>query len=95
MRGNGNPNGIDNQMSASDDNFDEELYSIDESLKKIEQIMIAENKRRIASNQIMNEFIDDYIRKLNESITSKVDEDFNKLRTRVQQIDDNLTNLET
>ena len=57
--------------------------------------MIAENKRRIESNQIMSEFIEDYIRTLNESITSKVDDDFNILKKRIHQIDDTLGNLES
>ena len=85
----------EHQHSASDDTFDEELENINESLKKIENIMIAENKRRIESNQIMSEFIEDYIRTLNESITSKVDDDFNILKKRIHQIDDTLGNLES
>ena len=47
-----------------------------ESLKGIENIMIAENKRRIESNSIMRDFIEEYLKTLKESITNKVDTDF-------------------
>jgi len=47
-----------------------------ESLKGIENIMIAENKRRIESNTIMRDFIEDYLKTLKESIANKVDTDF-------------------
>ncbi len=59
-----------------EDSFDEEITDVKESLVKIEAIMVAENKRRIDSNQIMQVFIKDYIKTLNETITSKVDTDF-------------------
>ena len=36
-----------------EDSFDEEITDVKESLVKIEAIMVAENKRRIDSNQIM------------------------------------------
>ena len=56
--------------------------------------MIAETKRRIESNQIMSDFIEDYLRTLNEGITNKVDQEFQELKQRVQKIDDSLLNLE-
>tara|TARA_B110000285_G_C14904115_1_gene504680 strand:- start:551 stop:805 length:255 start_codon:yes stop_codon:yes gene_type:complete len=59
---------------------DTELLDVQESLRDIDQIMIAETKRRIESNQIMSEFIDDYLKTLNERITSKVDQEFQELK---------------
>ena len=56
--------------------------------------MIAETKRRIESNQIMSDFIDEYLKTLNESITNRVDNEFQTLKGRVHYIDDSLTNLE-
>ena len=52
---------------------DNELSDVQDSLRDIDQIMIAETKRRIESNQIMSEFIDDYLKSLNKGITNKVD----------------------
>ena len=59
---------------------DTELLDVQESLRDIDQIMIAETKRRIESNQIMSEFIDDYLKTLNERITNKVDQEFQELK---------------
>lgn len=69
-----------NGGSLSDESSDEELDNIKDSLKKIENIMLAEKKRRFESNKIMGEFIEDYVRNLKESITSKVDDDFGALK---------------
>ena len=57
--------------------------------------MIAETKRRIESNQIMSDFLEEYLKTLNDNITFRVDTQFQTLKGRVQQIDDNLTNLES
>ena len=57
--------------------------------------MIAETKRRIESNQIMSDFLEEYLKTLNDNITIRVDTQFQTLKGRVQQIDDNLTNLES
>ena len=38
-----------------------DLKDISDNLHQIEAIMIAENKRRVESNQIMSKFIDDYL----------------------------------
>ena len=45
--------------------------------------MIAETKRRIESNQIMSEFIDEYLVTLNKNITNRVDNEFQTLKGRV------------
>ena len=42
----------------------------------------------------MSDFIEDYLRTLNEGITNKVDQEFQELKQRVQKIDDSLLNLE-
>jgi hypothetical protein len=44
--------------------MDEELKEVYEGLKNIENIMAAEEKRRKLSNNIMNDFIDDYLKTL-------------------------------
>ena len=56
--------------------------------------MVAENKRRVESNQIMSEFIEEYLKTLHQSITDKIDGQFIQLRDRVQSIDEQMTNLE-
>ena len=47
-----------------------------QGLEEIDHIMIAEKKRRVESNKIINEFIDEYLKNLHESIKSKIDSDF-------------------
>ena len=38
--------------------------------------MIAETKRRIESNQIMSDFLEEYLKTLNDNITIRVDTQF-------------------
>ena len=85
---------VDGQESPNH-SIDIELNDVHESLKSIENIMIAENKRRIESNQIMSSFIEEYLKTLRESITNKVDSDFVILKKRVAKIDNNLNNIST
>ena len=51
-----------------EENTDDELYHVNINLKAIENVMIAENRRRIESNQIMNQFIDDFLGTLQDNI---------------------------
>ena len=53
-----------------DTNVDEELSSVHINLKAIENVMIAETRRREESNQLMNEFIEDFLSKLQEGINT-------------------------
>ena len=85
--------GASPQMTTVEED-DDELLEVQDQLRDIDQIMIAETKRRIESNQIMADFIDEYLKTLNQNITNKIDGDFQTLKSRVQQIDDSLTNLE-
>lgn len=74
--------------------MDEELKEVYEGLKNIENIMAAEEKRRKLSNNIMNDFIDDYLKTLDQSITNHVEDEFQTLKHRVQKIDEGLYSLE-
>lgn len=76
------------------DSLEVELDEVHKDLKKIENIMAAEHKRRIESNQIMSNFIEDYLKNLEESITNHVDDEFQTLKQRVSKIDDSLYRLE-
>ena len=78
----------------SNDSLEVELDEVYKDLKKIENIMAAEHKRRIESNQIMSNFIEDYLKNLEESITNHVDDEFQTLKQRVSKIDDSLYRLE-
>ena len=79
---------------GNDEENDVELIGIQEALGSIENIMVAEKKRRLENNKIMNEFIEEYLKTLQESITNKVDQDFQTMKRRVEQVDLNLKNLE-
>jgi hypothetical protein len=76
------------------DSLEVELDEVHKDLKKIENIMAAEHKRRLESNQIMSNFIEDYLKNLEESITNHVDDEFQTLKQRVSKIDDSLYRLE-
>ena len=84
-------NSLDPEM---EEDIDVELDTVNVGLKAIENVMIAENRRRMDSNQIMSQFIDDFLEKLQEQISGKVDKQFQTLQKRVQTIDDDLTNIE-
>ena len=55
-------------MGDEYDVADTELNEVNKNLKAIENVMIAENRRRLESNQIMNQFIEDFLCKLQLSI---------------------------
>ena len=63
----------DGMSDGEEDELDEELQEVTKGLKAIENVMIAEQKRRLESNTIMNNFIEDFIRTLQDKITEKVD----------------------
>ncbi len=54
----------DGQSDEQEDELDEELISVTKGLKAIDNVMIAEKKRRLESNQIMNNFIEDFLQTL-------------------------------
>ena len=54
----------------------EDIQEIIDKLRGIENIMTAENKRRVESNENMKIFIDEHLLKLKEGITGHVDENF-------------------
>ena len=54
----------DGMSDGEEDELDEELQEVTKGLKAIENVMIAEQKRRLESNTIMNNFIEDFIRTL-------------------------------
>ena len=66
---------------------DPELRQVNTDLEEIEQVIDAEKKRREESNQIMKEFIVEYLQDLESSIANKVDGQFNELKNRVDKID--------
>ena len=57
-------------MEGEYDNVDNELNQVNIGLRAIENVMIAENRRRLESNQIMNQFIEDFLRKLQQNISN-------------------------
>ena len=73
---------------------DLELKHINECLQGIENIMVAEKKRRIESNEIMSKFIEEHLQLLDEGITNKIDDDFQHLEERFAKIEKNLANIE-
>ena len=54
----------DGLSDGEGDELDEELAEVTKGLKAIENVMIAEHKRRLESNAIMNNFIEDFIKQL-------------------------------
>ena len=85
---------FENASMNNEEREDQELKEVGESLTSIENIMVAENKRRLESNQIMHSFIEDYLKTLNESITNRVDTDFKAMQARFSKINGNLSSIE-
>lgn len=57
---------------ASMDGTNDELSLISENLSQIEAILKAESKRRLEANRLTEDYIMDYLEKLETSLTSRV-----------------------
>eukprot|EP00347_Sterkiella_histriomuscorum_P006836 403351248 len=73
---------------------DAALSEVSDSLRQIENIMKAEQKRRVESNEIMNEYITSYLDQLQQSLNDRVVQQFLMLKSRVETIDGHMTKIE-
>ena len=71
------------------------LSEVAESLRQIENIMKAESKRRVESNQIMDEYITNYLDQLQQSLNDRAKTQFSQLKQRIDSIDKSITKIET
>lgn len=67
---------VSKEEEAHLESLDKELKKVNDGLKEIENIMVAEHKRRIESNKIMSDFIEDFLKNLDGSITNHVEDEF-------------------
>ena len=56
--------------------------------------MKAESKRRVESNEIINDYIANYLDQLQQSLNSQVNAQFDTLKTKIESIDGVLTKIE-
>ena len=84
-----------NDNTILEESLDKELEDVNAQLKSIENIMIAENKRRLESNQIMSDYIDEFLDKLQDQIRVKVEDEYQAIKLRVENVDANLLSIET
>lgn len=70
------------------------LHDVMESLKNVENIIKAEQKRRVESNEIMNDYIVNYLDQLQASINGRVNAQFHSLKHQIENIDFMLTKAE-
>ena len=72
----------------------EELRLIQESLGQIEAILKAESKRRFESNQLTEEYILDYLDKLEQNLNNRVLGQFKAMERRITLVDGILSKIE-
>jgi tetrahydromethanopterin S-methyltransferase subunit A len=63
-------------------------------LKEIENILKAEQKRRVESNEIMNEYIISYMEQLERSLNERFDRQLSQVKERVEEIDGHMRKVE-
>ena len=63
-------------------------------LKNIENIMKAEQKRRVESNEIMNEYIINYLQQLQLNLNDRVGSQFSHLNHSIDAIDNIISKVE-
>ena len=63
-------------------------------MKEIENILKAEQKRRVESNEIMNEYIISYMEQLERSLNERFDRQLSQVKERVEEIDGHMRKVE-
>lgn len=63
-------------------------------IDQIEAILKAEQKRRVESNHITQEYIHSFLDKLETSLNAKVSTQFNQVDSRISQVSEALTRVE-
>ena len=81
-------------QDASQDLVHDELSLIGENLNQIEAILKAESKRRLEANRLTEDYIMDYLEKLEQSLNSRVIGQFQAMERRIQAVDNTLTKTE-
>ena len=73
---------------------DQGLLEVQEQLKNLENILKAEQKRRVESNEIMNEYILNYLDQLQYSLNDRVSQQFHQLKHSIDGIETTMTKIE-
>lgn len=73
---------------------DRGLLEVQEQLKGIESILKAEQKRRVDSNDAIDEYIRKYLEKLQTSLSERVSSQFSQLKASIDGIDSMLGKME-
>lgn len=94
--------GTTTPMSAEREEFmrgaqhqNDELMIVTENLNQIEAILKAESKRRIEANKLSEDYIMDYLEKMESELNSRVVKQFHNMEKRIQTVDNTLTKIET
>lgn len=74
---------------------DEQLAKIVQGLGQIEAILCAEQKRRVESNNITQEYIHQFLDKLELSLQQRVTGQFSQIDTRIKQVNETLSRVES
>ena len=61
----------------------DELFIVTENLNQIEAILKAESKRRIEANRLSEEYIMDYLDKMESELNSRVIKQFHQMEKRI------------
>lgn len=64
-------------------NTKDELYLVTESLGQIEAILKAESKRRLEANKLTDDYIMDYLEKLEQNLNNRVIGQFTAMEKRI------------
>ena len=64
-------------------NTKDELYLVTESLGQIEAILKAESKRRLEANKLTDDYIMDYLEKLEQNLNNRVMGQFTAMEKRI------------
>ena len=88
----GNLTPLSNEEGSANQN--DELFLITESLSQIEAILKAESKRRLEANKLTEEYINDYLDKLESSLNQRVMGQFQAMERRIQAVDGTLSKVE-
>jgi len=64
-------------------NTKDELYLVTESLGQIEAILKAESKRRLEANKLTDDYIMDYLEKLEQNLNNRVIGQFTAIEKRI------------
>ena len=90
MSGTATPHSRDD--SARNEN--DELFVVTENLNQIEAILKAESKRRIEANKLNEEYILDYLEKMEQELNNRVSKQFQAMEKRIMGVDNTLSKIE-